>query len=217
MSAIVSWTTTAKDGHLRAPGALEKHLRQRRLPAIAATGEQIHRARMAIVPALKQARTYSSVDGLLTREPNQPLAIFTADCVPLFLQSRDGKWVGVLHAGWRGVQQQILKAAVRLLWSRDRIPARSLQVWAGPSIGPCCFEVRWDVARHFPGARRRHRDRWTVDLWTALNRQARQLGVKWKGPRPDCTVHHKGYHSYRRDQTDRRQVSVILKTGDHEK
>lgn len=216
MAGVRSWTSAARDGHLRAPGALTRYLKRQRQPVSAATGEQIHRARMAIVPALNKARSYSGVDGLLTRQSNQPLAVFTADCVPLFLQTQDREWIGLLHAGWRGVHQNILKAALDRL-RRDGIASRRICVWAGPSIGPCCFEVRWDVAKYFPRARRRRGDRWVIDLWKALKDQARSLGVQWAGRRPPCTGHDKRYYSYRRDGTDRRQVSIIVKSGDHEK
>jgi len=213
MIRVHAWTTNVRHGHLRAQGALPRYLQKKKLPLTPATGEQVHRARMAIVPKLSSARIFAGVDGLLTDESHQPLAIFTADCVPVFLQTRDGQVIGLLHAGWRGVQSKILTQAVRLLKRQWSIRRSEVMVWAGPSIGPCCFEVLWDVARHFPKARKRHGQRWRVDLWSALQAQAKQLGVRWTGQRPACTKHTPAYFSYRRDATEKRQVSLILKTS----
>src|SRR5262249_36754063 len=144
-------------------GALERLLRRRGLPRAVATVEQVHGSKIVIVPRLKRSRKYSRADGLLTEQTDQPLAIFTADCVPVFLQAGD-KVVGLLHAGWRGVRRSILEKAVRKIRRRWGLAPRQITCWVGSSIGPCCFEVRWDVARSFPFSRRRHQRRWRVDL-----------------------------------------------------
>jgi len=211
---VQAWTTTVREGHLRAPDALPRYLSRQKLPQSVAMGEQIHDARIAKVPPLDSPRVFSGVDGLITREPHQPLAIFTADCIPLFLRTRDAQVVGILHAGWRGVQSRILGKAVDFLKREWAVPCDEINMWAGPSIGPCCFEVKWDVARHFPNTRRKRGERWTVDLWKALQSQARGLGVRWTGQRPPCTRHTPDFYSYRRDATEKRQVSLILKTSD---
>ena len=62
----------------------------------------------------------------------------------------------------------------------------------GPSIGPCCFEVRWDVARHFPSSKDAvAEDRWKVDLEAALRSEAREVGVRWESQKAlqGCTMH----------------------------
>ena len=41
-------------------------------------------------------------DGLATARPGQALIIKTADCQPILLAHKSGKYVGALHAGWRG-------------------------------------------------------------------------------------------------------------------
>jgi len=210
---LLSFTTSSRDGDARAPGALSRILRSRRLPIRAASAEQVHGVQIRIVPKLASAKTFPGADGLLTDVPGQPLAIFTADCVPLFLSAGEGRVVGLLHAGWRGVRGNILARAARLIWKRWRLPASTIRAWPGPSIGPCCFEVQWDVARCFPVSRRRRDARWTVDLARELQIQARRLGIQWTSKKPceECTMHESRYYSYRRNRTAERQVSVIMK------
>jgi len=212
LKSAVFFTTERRHGDARAPGALERLLKARRWPTAVATAEQIHGCRIAVVPALKSAKTYRGVDGLLTRSANQALAIFTADCASLFLADHADTVVGVLHAGWRGARAGILKKAVQVIRRRWGIPARRLRVWLGPSIGPCCFEVRWEVARHFPRSRRRNKGRWTVDLAGELRAQARSLGLQFlrADASASCTMHGGRFYSYRRDKTEKRMASVIM-------
>ena len=200
----------------------------------------MHGARIVIAPGLKRSTKYAGVDGFLTASPEQPLAILTADCVPVFLSADGGRVVGLLHAGWRGIQKRILPKAIRMIKRTWGIPASRVQAWTGPHIGPCCFEVQWDVAQYFPatrlrrgcGGRARQSSRtgggqahWTVDLAGELRRQAKQLGVRWRVPQSlgggearkrgfeGCTMHQPRFYSYRRDKTPKRQVSVIMKVA----
>jgi len=216
-----SWTTSRRQGHARLPGALERLLRRRGWPERAATAEQVHGSKIAVAPRLGKSKIYRNADGLLTDVPHQPLAIFTADCVPVFVADPRRGVVGILHAGWRGVSRKILPKAVRLMRRRWRSAPRDIRVWTGPAIQRCCFEVRWDVARHFPSTRRRaparSQDSWEVDLAGELERQTRRLGAHWASAKASrrCTMHDKRFYSYRRDGTDQRQVSVIMKKRKH--
>lgn len=213
MNSLIAFTTTRRDGNARHPATLHKLLASKRVPATLATAKQVHGTRVIIVPKLKQARRYPAADGFLTAEPGQPLGIFTADCASIFLSAPSQGVVGLLHAGWRGVRLGILKTALRELKRRWGCKPKEIRVWMGPSIGPCCFEVRWDVARHFPATRRLRGDRWVVDLQSELERQVRHLGMKLDRTPQACTYHPRRYHSFRRDQTDERQISVIMRQG----
>jgi YfiH family protein len=210
---LVSFTTQARHGDARAPGALKRILKSQSLPTAFACAEQVHGVLIQVVPALSKPKRFLRADGLLTAAENQPLAIFTADCVPLFLCADEGRVIGILHAGWRGVRGQILAQAVQLLRRKWRLKPSQVVAWPGPHIRPCCFEVRWDVARYFPASRRRSGGRGRIDLAEEIKRQARRLGVRWvsKKVHEDCTMHGSRHFSYRRDKTAKRQVSVILK------
>jgi len=209
--SVVCFTTGARAGNARAPGALERLLKSKDWPVACASAEQVHGARVQVVGKLDRSRRFAGADGLVTEAVDQPLAIFTADCVPVFLSGP--RVAGILHAGWRGVRAGILPRALRLLARQRGMKASGLCAWAGPSIRPCCFEVGWDVARHFPATRKRRGTQWTVDLEGELRRQTRRLGVRWleKKAFEGCTMHELRFFSYRRNQTDERQVSVIMR------
>lgn len=212
MKNAVAFTTARRDGNARAASRLAHILKSRRVPGRIATAEQVHGTRIVVVPALKSPRKYPSADGLLSAAAGQPLGIFTADCVPIFIEAPAQRIIGALHAGWRGVQGHILGRALGILRRRWGVLPRDVHLRTGPSIGPCCFEVRSDVAKYFPASRRRRGDRWVVDLPDAVRRQARQLGIPAKqiAVSAACTRHQRRFYSYRRDATDERQISVIF-------
>ena len=54
-------------------------------------------------------------DGWLLSLPQTGAMILTADCVPLYLWSSDGKYVSLTHCGWRGVVQELPKKAADLI------------------------------------------------------------------------------------------------------
>ena len=79
-------------------------------------------------------------DGLWTEEPDLPVLVMSADCVPIALaRVGDGRpGVAVLHAGWRGLLAGVVAEGVAALGG-------TAHAAIGPAIGPCCYEVgaRW--------------------------------------------------------------------------
>jgi len=78
-------------------------------------------------------------DGLVSIEPRLALTVATADCVPVLMASR--RRIAAVHAGWRGLVSGVLQAALE----RFGPAAAETDVWIGPAIGPCCYEIGDDV------------------------------------------------------------------------
>lgn len=81
-----------------------------------------------------------SADGHRTSQKNLALLILTADCIPFLFCKKDGTHCGALHAGWRGVEQRIIPAALQSL------DLAEYHFWIGPHIRKQSFEVGKDVA-----------------------------------------------------------------------
>jgi hypothetical protein len=80
------------------------------------------------------------VDGVFTSVSGQQIGIVTADCLPLLMASRNGRFVASVHAGWKGTAQGIVQQSVEQF--RDAgIDAEDIVVAIGPHIRPCCYEV----------------------------------------------------------------------------
>ena len=140
-------------------------------------------------------------------------AVLVADCLPVFLASRDGDRVGVAHAGWRGLAAGVIEATVVALGCD---PAR-LVAWLGPAIGPQAFEVGEEVlsaftagdpaaAKHFQAGRAGH---WLADLPALARRRLMECGVGSVHGGGNCTVSDPArFYSYRRDGATGRMAAL---------
>lgn len=96
-------------------------------------------------------RDFSNIDGLITNEPGIALAVYAADCVPIFLADPKRRVIGTVHAGWRGTIGDIVGNAVRQMQEAFSVNAEELFCAIGPSICPSCYEVGNEVADQFEG------------------------------------------------------------------
>lgn len=81
-------------------------------------------------------------DAVLTHS-SRPIAVVTADCLPLLISSEDGTWVAAVHGGWKGLHGGIIANVLQHFASKGIAP-QQLRVAIGPSIKPCCYEVSAD-------------------------------------------------------------------------
>lgn len=140
-------------------------------------------------------------DGLVTSEPDLPLRVVTADCLPVLLGDATRRRVAALHAGWRGLAAGVLPRGVARLGGD---PAGAV-AWIGPHIRPCCYEVSWPVALRVarvggphalrPGAAERPH----LDLGAAARHQLERAGVADIRLSSLCTRCSPSWWSYRGD------------------
>ena len=78
-------------------------------------------------------------DAHWTKEKNQALVVQTADCLPVLLKSHN--LICAVHAGWRGVANQIISSALKVFSNFS-----NLEVGIGPHITQESFTVSKDVA-----------------------------------------------------------------------
>jgi hypothetical protein len=166
-------------------------------PLPVAWARQIH---SATVLAVESPGLAGEGDALVTHRRGLALAVATADCVPIALGG-DGA-LAVIHAGWRGIAAGVVAAAV----ARLERPAPALAAWIGPAIGPCCYEVGWEVAEQVvaattPAALRPSAagGRPYLDLAAAVAAQLSAAGVAIAGSVPRCTSCNPELSSHRRD------------------
>ncbi len=149
----------------------------------------------------------TEADGMIVswEDFTQPLAIKTADCLPVVIEGHKG--VVFLHAGWRGLANGILnRPEVSLI--------EPVRAFIGPSIHVCCFEVSPDFKDNFPGSEHfKERD---GKLYFDLQQEARRVLLE-KFPNllvnmaSVCTCCHQDFHSYRRDKTVHRNWNLYIK------
>jgi hypothetical protein len=177
-----------------------------------AYARQVHGADVASAPS--SGGFAGAVDVLTTTERRLPLAIFTADCLPIVLYDADTPALAVAHVGWRGTVKGAAKAAVRAI---VKLGARAdrLAVAIGPAIGPCCYEVDTPVADAFRAAYLEHAREWMrphrpehfmLDLWAANEAILTEAGVdpaRLENPRLCTACHPDLLYSYRKGNRGR--------------
>ncbi len=154
-------------------------------------------------------------DAHFTQEMNVGLVIKTADCIPLLIEIPTKKTILAIHAGWRGVENQItVKALGRLrLDANDVITA-----YIGPHILKESFEVQSDVKdlllqsafgekQNFVSLRG---NKYTIDLQNIIKTQIESIISSASIHLTNMdTYQNLLFNSYRTDQTKLRNISFI--------
>ncbi len=92
-----------------------------------------------------EAGKVQEADAHFTQLRNTALLISTADCLPVMVHVPSSALVMGLHAGWRGIEANIIGKSLMHLKDRGH-DISDAQVWIGPHIGFGSFEVSQDVA-----------------------------------------------------------------------
>jgi polyphenol oxidase len=185
-----------------------------------AAGAQAAQARSAVTPPGKAVYRPPAgpvrppADGAVTSRPGVVCAVMTADCLPVLLTDRQGRRVGVAHAGWRGLARGVLPAAVAALGA----PPEDVLAWLGPAIGPSAFEVGDEVRAAFDAAgfgvdasfARNARGRWQADLYALATQSLGRAGVAAVYGGGFCTYReHDRFFSHRREAPCGRMATLI--------
>ena len=124
--------------------------------------------------------------------------------------------VAAVHAGWRGVVQQIASKTIEAMTAHFGTDPAELVIGLGPGIGFCCFEVGAEVATQFAQFFPDRTDlngRAKIDLVETIRRQLRRNGVRpgQLATADLCTsCQADQFHSYRRDRDQAgRMVAAI--------
>jgi YfiH family protein len=103
---------------------------------------QVHGTRVC---RIDEAAKPFDADALVTARKGIACCILTADCLPVFISAKDGSEIGIAHAGWRGLLAGVIENTLRNM----KTPAKDVAAYLGPAIGPCHFEVGFDVMNRF--------------------------------------------------------------------
>lgn len=158
--------------------------------------------------------TPPKADAAYTTKLDMVCAVLTADCLPVLVCDTAGTIVAAIHAGWRGLQQQIIGATVAAMQTE---PAK-LMAWLGPAISAEAYEIDDAVREQFAGQavdKAFHSSRpghWRMDLYMIARSQLQRLGVQGVYGGDFCTYREHRFFSYRRDASSGRMATLIWLT-----
>jgi len=120
-------------------------------------------------------------DGLTTATPGHGLVIKTADCQPLLLAHRTGKFVAGLHVGWRGNKCNFPGSGVRRFCETYDLEPADIYAVRGPSLSPAASQFV-NFAEDFGHEFNQYFDpeTQTADLWGMTRDQLMEAGLPEK-------------------------------------
>lgn len=160
----------------------------------------------------------SEADAHWTTQRRTPLAILTADCLPVVIAAKDASCVGIAHAGWRGLANGVVES---LLATLPLAPAQ-LFAWLGPAISLNAYEVGNEVrqfflktqgeeASHYFKPSARATDHWMADLSGLATFILHRAGVEAITANSSCTVAQpQDFFSHRRDGPATGRMATVV-------
>lgn len=182
---------------------------------------QSHKSKVVVVAeshrgkgALTRKNAIAGSDGLITNKRDIPLAIFTADCLSVFLFCPKTKTIGLVHAGWRGTREKIVKKAISIFRQKFNSQPKDIIAAFGPAIRNCCYEVGPEFAEYFKQGLIKRDNRFFLDLIAINKNQLIANGIKKQNiiDSKICTsCQNKSFFSYRREKNQAgRMMSVAM-------
>ena len=154
-----------------------------------ATAEQVHGDRAAWVRAASEAPA-PGADALITGTPGLTLAIYVADCAPVYLVDARNRAIGLVHSGKKGTASGIVPKTLAAMGDAFGTDPAGTILQIGPCIRPLCYET---------------------DFAAEIIRQARAAGVAHIHDCGVCTACEPGrYYSYRREKGRTGRLLALL-------
>ena len=184
------------------------------LPAEPQWIHQTHGTTVATLGAATAHGQAPMADAAVTRERGVVCAIMTADCLPVVFADRQGRAVGIAHAGWRGLSLGVLEATIEAMGKLGSKPD-DLIAWLGPAIGPARFEVGADVRDRFCDEDRDAEiafapsvpGKWLADLYGLARMRLSRGGVRRVSGGGYCTqTEATRFFSHRRERDNGRMA-----------
>ncbi|WP_175408887.1 peptidoglycan editing factor PgeF [Streptomyces sp. TRM64462] len=183
-------------------------------PGLVVWMNQVHGRDVAVVDGPWPAEAeVPQGDAVVTARRGLPLAVLTADCVPVLLADPVAGVAASAHAGRPGMVAGVVPAAVETMITLGAEPSR-IVARTGPAVCGRCYEVpeamRDEVAAVEPAARAE--TSWgtpAVDVVAGVHAQLERLGVQDRQASPVCTRESDDHFSYRRDRTTGRLAGYV--------
>jgi polyphenol oxidase len=97
---------------------------------------------------LKVKNREIKADAIITDKENFPIAVLTADCVPILIYDRKRKMIAAIHSGWKGAYKGIVQKVLKFML-KNGCNSKNMTVAIGPSIAMKNYEVKINFLNKF--------------------------------------------------------------------
>ena len=143
---------------------------------------QIHSNKVYKISGIPKKRLTG--DAMITNKRNIAISILTADCAPILIIEKKQKFVGAIHAGWKGAFKGIVKKTIQLL-KKNGCSEKDMIACIGPCIKKNSYEVKDDFFKLFKEKNKKNLNFFTFkkkkiffDLSEYIKSQFYENGVK---------------------------------------
>jgi YfiH family protein len=154
--------------------------------------KQVHGTTVATWPRDADPTLTPEADAHVTIRSDLAPAVLVADCLPIILSSESA--VAVVHAGWRGIVDGVIEAAIERLRTLGS-DGDTLHASIGPGAGPCCYEVAGEAKERL----RAHLVGDHADLKAAAGKRIADAGADSLQDVGLCTICDERFFSHRRE------------------
>ena len=111
--------------------------------------KQIHSNKFIFLSKNSKIKNRSiNADAIVTEKKKFPIAILTADCVPLLLFDKKRKMIAAIHAGWKGALKGIINKVIKFMLKKG-CSRKDITVAIGPSITQKNYNVKLNFKNKF--------------------------------------------------------------------
>ena len=106
---------------------------------------QVHSSNLIFIDKnFKFSKKKIRADALITDQKNIPIAVLTADCVPVLLYEKKKNIVAAIHVGWKGAFKEIIKKVISSMLKKG-----CKKNYITAAIGPCIKQRSYNVKDDF--------------------------------------------------------------------
>ena len=109
---------------------------------------QIHSNKLVYIDYNYKLTKKPKADAVITNQKNLPIAVLTADCVPILIYDNKKRIVAAIHAGWKGAFKGIIDKVIKFMVKKG-CSLKNITAVIGPSISVKNYEVKDDFMKKF--------------------------------------------------------------------
>ena len=109
---------------------------------------QIHSSKFIFVDEKYNGKIKPKADAIITNKRYLPIAVLTADCVPILICDDKKKMIAAIHAGWKGAYKGIIQKVIKFMIKKG-CSLKDITASIGPSISVKNYEVKENFRKKF--------------------------------------------------------------------
>ncbi len=109
---------------------------------------QVHSNKFIFIDKKYKIKKKPRADAVITNQKNLPIAVLTADCVPILICDHKKEMIAAIHAGWKGAHKNIIGKVLKFMIKKG-CKTQNIVAAIGPSISVKNYEVKEDFRKKF--------------------------------------------------------------------